>query len=223
MFIVICDNLYFWFKIVKCDHLLSFELPNPMARPSLKAERQESIMAAFTRCITKLGLEAASLDEIAKEAGMQRSLVRHFAGNREDLVNQVADYVASQFEHIWRQQEHSHREDLTDEWLVNVLFSTKPEAAYRTMLPAFYALLSASHRYPTVSVRMTQCFELYVADLSLELQRRHSQANSDDCQQVALGVINIYFAWDSLRGLGLNPTLIRNNQQLIKRLLSSLK
>jgi hypothetical protein len=70
---------------------------------------------------------------------------------------------------------------------------------------------------------LTKRFELYVADLSLELQRRHSQASSDDCREVALGVINIYFAWDSLRGLELNPTLTRNNQQLIKRLLSSLK
>ena len=69
---------------------------------------------------------------------------------------------------------------------------------------------------------MTQCFELYVADLSLKLQTRHKQASIDDCQQVALGIINIYFAWDSLRGLELNSTLIGNNEKLIKRLLSSL-
>ena len=193
-----------------------------MARPSLQAERQQSIMAAFTRCISKLGLEAASLDEIAKEAGMQRSLVRHFAGNREDLVNQVADYIASEFEHIWQAQGHSHRDDPSDDWLLNVLFSPAPETQYQIMLPAFYALLSAAHRYPSVRVRMTQCFELYGADLSLKLQARHKQATTDDCQQVALGIINIYFAWDSLRGLELNSTLIGNNEKLIKRLLSSL-
>ena len=193
-----------------------------MARPSLQAERQQSIMAAFTRCISKLGLEAASLDEIAKEAGMQRSLVRHFAGNREDLVNQVADYVASEFEHIWQAQGHSHRDDPSDDWLLNVLFTPTPETKYQTMLPAFYALLSAAHRYPNVRVRMTQCFELYVADLSLKLQARHLQASTDACQQVALGIINIYFAWDSLRGLELNTTLIQNNEKVIKRLLSSL-
>jgi len=193
-----------------------------MARPSLHAERQRSIMAAFTRCISKLGLEAASLDEIAKEAGMQRSLVRHFAGNREDLVSLVADYVASEFEHIWQEQGHSHRDDPSDDWLLNVLFAPAPETKYQTMLPAFYALLSAAHRYPNVRVRMTQCFELYVADLSLKLQARHLQASKDACQQVALGIINIYFAWDSLRGLELNSTLIQNNEKVIKRLLSSL-
>jgi hypothetical protein len=153
---------------------------------------------------------------------MQRSLVRHFAGNREDLVNQVADYIASEFEHIWQAQGHSHRDDPSDDWLLNVLFSPAPETQYQIMLPAFYALLSAAHRYPSVRVRMTQCFELYVADLSLKLQARHKQATTDDCQQVALGIINIYFAWDSLRGLELNSTLIGNNEKLIKRLLSSL-
>ena len=163
-----------------------------MARPSLHAERKKTIMAAFTRCISKQGLEAASLDEIAKEAGMQRSLVRHFAGNREDLVSQVADYIASEFESIWQVQGHSHRDDPSDDWLLHVLFSPTPESQYQTMLPAFYALLSAAHRYPSVRVRMTQCFELYVADLSLKLQTRHKQASIDDCQQVALGIINIY-------------------------------
>ena len=193
-----------------------------MARPSLQTERKKTIMAAFTRCISKLGLEAASLDEIAKEAGMQRSLVRHFAGNREDLVSQVADYIASEFEYIWQEQSHLHQDDPSDDWLLNALFTPKPETQYQIMLPAFYALLSSAHRYPSVRVRMTQCFELYVTDLSLKLQARHLQASSNECQQVALGIINIYFAWDSLRGLELNPTLVGNNDQLIKRLLTSL-
>mgnify|MGYP000206256033 FL=1 len=193
-----------------------------MARPSLQTERKKTIMAAFTRCISKLGLEAASLDEIAKEAGMQRSLVRHFAGNREDLVSQVADYIASEFKYIWQEQSHLRQDDPSDDWLLNALFTPKPETQYQIMLPAFYALLSSAHRYPSVRVRMTQCFELYVTDLSLKLQARHLQASSNDCQQVALGIINIYFAWDSLRGLELNPTLVGNNDQLIKRLLTSL-
>ena len=193
-----------------------------MARPSLHNERKKTIMAAFTRCISKLGLEAASLDEIAKEAGMQRSLVRHFAGNREDLVSQVADYIASEFEYIWQEQSHLHQDDPSDDWLLNALFTPKPETQYQIMLPAFYALLSSAHRYPSVRVRMTQCFELYVTDLSLKLHARHLQANLNDCQQVALGIVNIYFAWDSLRGLELNPTLVDNIDQLIKRLLTSL-
>jgi|TARA_B110000967_G_scaffold42858_1_gene42938 hypothetical protein len=59
---------------------------------------------------------------------------------------------------------------------------------------------------------LTKRFERHVVELSLELQRRHLQASPDDCQEVALGVIDIFFAWDSLRGLELNPTLICNNQ-----------
>ena len=193
-----------------------------MARPSLKAQRQQSIMAAFVRAIAEFGLDAASLDEIAKQAGMQRSLVRHFAGNREDLVNQVADYVAGAFELIWHQQAQAHAQDKSDNWLVKVLFSSAPEAQYQAMLPAFYALLSAAHRYPYVSQRMSQCFELYVADLARALHLRHPQALQDDCQQVALGVISIYFAWDSFRGLKLDPALVRSNQKLVTRLLATL-
>ncbi|MBT3437069.1 MAG: TetR/AcrR family transcriptional regulator [Oceanospirillaceae bacterium] len=193
-----------------------------MSRPSVKAEKKTAIMSAFVRCIAKRGLDATSLDDIAQESGISRSLVRHFAGNREDLVNQVADYVAYEFETIWRQQEQAHRSDSSDDWLATVLFTTDPEGDYKAMLPAFYALLSAAHRYPRVSERMTQCFEIYVADLTEELQQRHPKAGLDACQQVALGVISIYFAWDGFRGLALAQAMQRNNQKLVTRLLATL-
>jgi AcrR family transcriptional regulator len=57
-----------------------------MARPRVADQRQEEILAAFEACVVRQGLEKTTLEDVAREAGQQRSLVRHFAGNRDDLV-----------------------------------------------------------------------------------------------------------------------------------------
>jgi len=54
-----------------------------MSRPSVKAEKKTAIMSAFVRCIAKRGLDATSLDDIAQESGISRSLVRHFAATEK--------------------------------------------------------------------------------------------------------------------------------------------
>lgn len=61
-----------------------------MGRPSVAAERRETIIAATVRAIATHGITGATLDRIAKEAGMSRGHVRHFVGNRDDLLVETA-------------------------------------------------------------------------------------------------------------------------------------
>ncbi|GAA1963452.1 TetR/AcrR family transcriptional regulator [Agromyces allii] len=57
-----------------------------MARPSVADERTTQIVEATIRAIGIHGITGASLDRIAEEAGMSRGHVRHFVGNREQLL-----------------------------------------------------------------------------------------------------------------------------------------
>jgi hypothetical protein len=58
---------------------------------------------------------------------------------------------------------------------------------------------------------LTKRFERYVVELSLELQRRHLQASPDDCEEVALGVIDIYFCLGQFARAGIKSNI--NTQQ----------
>ena len=53
-----------------------------MARPRVTAERREEILAAFARCVARDGVEGASLQQVADEAGLARGLLRHHLGQR---------------------------------------------------------------------------------------------------------------------------------------------
>ncbi|MGI9303924.1 MAG: TetR family transcriptional regulator, partial [Gammaproteobacteria bacterium] len=57
-----------------------------MPRPSLKTQRTGEILDAFQRCIVKYGMQGASLERISEEADMGRTILRHYVGNRDDLI-----------------------------------------------------------------------------------------------------------------------------------------
>ncbi|WEG09339.1 TetR/AcrR family transcriptional regulator [Microbacterium horticulturae] len=64
-----------------------------MARPSVAAERRVQIAEATIRCIGAHGYAGTTLDLVAEEAGMARGHVRHFAGNRDEMLVAAAWYL----------------------------------------------------------------------------------------------------------------------------------
>lgn len=64
-----------------------------MARPSVAAERRDQIIEATLQTVVQYGVSGASLDRIAETAGMSRGHVRHFVGNRDQLLLDTARHV----------------------------------------------------------------------------------------------------------------------------------
>ncbi|MFI8890466.1 TetR/AcrR family transcriptional regulator [Streptomyces paradoxus] len=64
-----------------------------MGRRSLAAERRQQVMEAASRCLARYGLAGTTLEKIAEESGLSRSHVRHYVGNRDDLLLALVDWV----------------------------------------------------------------------------------------------------------------------------------
>jgi len=60
-----------------------------MGRKSLAKERRAQILDAFYRCITRDGLQRASIRKIAKEAGVQPSILHHYFKDRDEMVEEL--------------------------------------------------------------------------------------------------------------------------------------
>ncbi|BCY12793.1 TetR/AcrR family transcriptional regulator [Actinoplanes sp. L3-i22] len=69
-----------------------------MGRPSMAAERTEQILQATARCLQKNGLAGTTLERVAEESGLSRSHVRHYVGNRDDLLRRFADWLYTGYE-----------------------------------------------------------------------------------------------------------------------------
>jgi len=71
--------------------------PATRGRPPRSEERRLQILEAFERCLARKGLEATTLDDVAREAGIQRAMIRHYVGNRDALVREATDHLAAQY------------------------------------------------------------------------------------------------------------------------------
>jgi AcrR family transcriptional regulator len=64
----------------------------------MAAERTEQIMQATGRCLQKNGLAGTTLERVAEESGLSRSHVRHYVGNRDDLLRAFANWLYTGYE-----------------------------------------------------------------------------------------------------------------------------
>ncbi|WP_332603134.1 TetR/AcrR family transcriptional regulator [Arthrobacter sp. S2(2024)] len=60
-----------------------------MGRPSIAAERRLQIIRAASASIAEVGLPSTTLERIAAASGLSRSHIRHFLGNRDDIIEAV--------------------------------------------------------------------------------------------------------------------------------------
>ncbi len=76
--------------------------PNPVVVTSAQARRREAtrqaILDAAGAIISEKGLEGFTISEIAKQAGVNRSLVYHYYQNRDNLVTHAIDQIMSRYD-----------------------------------------------------------------------------------------------------------------------------
>ena len=68
-----------------------------MPRPDLTEESTAQILDAFADCIGKSGVAATSLQDVADGAGVHKSIIRHYVGSKEDLVNALTVRTVNEY------------------------------------------------------------------------------------------------------------------------------
>lgn len=173
-----------------------------MARPSLKEQRSKEILDAFARCVARYGVEGSTLDRIAEEAGVKRTLLRHYIGNRDDLIAALGARVEADF--------MVRTEALFDalpptgrvEWLIEALFHTDSQSSAEDVAVA-QALISASDLYPDIAKSLRAWVLSFDSLIVGELAASYPDAREADIQAVAFGLLGIYLNADALAPLGL--------------------
>ena len=168
-----------------------------LARPSIKAQRSEQIVDAFARCISQYGLHGASLDLIAGEAGVTRQALRHFVGNRDDLVISLAEHFLVRS----RADIQSSRDDLPAQGRVAALlegfFSDGDEDPIEEAVGD--ALLSEARRLNEVRRTIATWFEIWIDFIAEELRGEYPDATAPDVRAAAMTIMNARIVGDALR------------------------
>ncbi len=159
-----------------------------MARPDLSAERTEQILDAFSRCVARSGLDAVSLEEVAGEAGVRRSIIRHYIGNRDDLVAAFLDRLEARLQ---RQNDDMRAWFIAGEDVARLPDYLFPEAP-DDELPVLESVYSAARRNPDIAGRLETWFQGFVEALGDVLRASFPEEDPGDITTVAYGLAAIY-------------------------------
>lgn len=97
-----------------------------MGRRSLVDERRAQIIEEAAKTIGRYGLEGATQEQIAKDCGLSRSHIRHYIGNRDNLIDAVWDYVMTPY--VQSAEDFRNRTDATSlTEMVDYLFGPEME------------------------------------------------------------------------------------------------
>ncbi len=193
-----------------------------MGRPDLTKTRTAEILDAFARCVARYGLEGSSLQKVAEEAGMQRSILRHYVGNREDLIVSLAKRVVSGYEEHLRAFIDSTTADDRGKQVLDYLFERDPSESTEGLL-VVEALIAEGAVNPVVRESMSGYVERLVEVIGAQLRLIHPKAGRGACWSVASGLICLCFNDQSLRPLGLPPKYSKAARGCAERLLDSLQ
>lgn len=179
------------------------------------------ILDAFERCIARYGLEGTALDQVAKEVGFRRGLVRHYLGNRDDMIEAMAKRAVARY-HEQVDQMFAHLPiQTTCSGLLDMLFPQHSESNDVDLLVMEH-LIAASRNTPLIRKLMSDWLHSFVEKLANYLNACREQANSTACWHVAYGIIGIYFNHESLAPLGLHQDYATGARAAVEALIESL-
>ncbi len=191
-----------------------------MARPSVKAERTEEILDAFERCVARFGVEGTSLERIAEESGLKRSLLRYYIGNRDELVEALADRFIDKAEGLTDVMIEELPEVNPAQGIIESFFSAERDAD-STILVAD-ALITCSSSYPRVKEKLKGWYDRFVSRTSEIIQSSYPDVSKDRCWMVSVAIISIYFNVDAMDPLGLSARYREASIEAAQLLLNSL-
>ena len=191
-----------------------------MPRPSLQTQRRAQILDAFEICVAQYGLHGATLERVAEEAGMARTLLRHNIGNREDLIAALVERYFEQSDSAVELLIGGLPAEGPADVLLDRLFDRR--SSDRQLMLVASALISASAGDPELAERMRDWSVRFQGRLEAVLANAYPEASCADVSAAAAGLMGIYFNVESLGPLGNMTQMRAQSRRAAEMLLTAL-
>ncbi len=148
----------------------------------------------------RYGVEGTTLDQVAKQAGLARPLIRHNVGNRDDLLAATMERFVKRSEEATRAFIDALPAEGTLETMIEWLFDpSEPDS--RTVLLSS-ALIAAGANDPGLAGTMRQWTRDFVQSLAEVVRKARPGADEGAVEAVAAGIASAYFTAESVTPIG---------------------
>lgn len=173
-----------------------------MGRPSMAAQRAEEILDALEACIIEHGIQATSLENIADKAGFKRSILRHYIGNRDEIICALSTRWSQVYATQWEEILHWLPKNNRAESLIDTIFvvGTK-ERVNNTIIGE--ALFSEAKRLPSIKQDQENIMVDFIKYFSDALAIDYPNADTSSVELVSHGIYANYLLAESFLPLKL--------------------
>ncbi len=189
-----------------------------MGRRSLKTENVEKILNAFEVCIEKHGLKGAAMERIAEQAKMDRRMISHYLGKREDLVNALVKRIVNEFG-VTAFERITELNDIDE--LLDYYFSE--EFNYHPKAKLVAALLPEAVINESIRAAVKSIYDSMFLGLDVRILKAAPLVAEEDRQQTAFSIMCLAFGGGWMINIGFPSVNNRNNLKVARKLIDELK
>lgn len=182
-----------------------------MARPSMAAQRKEEILDALEICILEKGIQATSLENIADTAKVKRTILRHYIGNRDDIICALSERWTTKYTQQWLDLLSWMPTSNRVEALVDAIFSARTKDMTNNTIIG-EALFSEAKRLTPIKNHQQQIMQEFIQHLMNEFSSQYPGTEKAKIELVAYGIYSNYLMSESLLPLGLFDEMYKLKQ-----------
>lgn len=194
-----------------------------MPRPSLKQQRSQQILDAFVTCVAKFGLEGATQERIAAEARVKRTILRHYLGNRDDMIKALVNHVVDRFNSLTEGLQAKLPVNHAIDALLDYLFADDNDGVDAHLNLVYQALVAACGEYPWARAPLLDSMQRFIDLIDDLLQQAFPNCSEHNRQAVAHGMVGIYLTHDALTPLNPSDSWRRSSHRATRLLLAQLE
>lgn len=170
-----------------------------MARPSVNAERKETILQAYEYCVANYGVDGATSQKVAEIAGLARPLVRYHVGNNDELLNLLVDRLISRSDDDMA--ELLKLEINTAEDLVEILYNSYGPEQYYNDIMIYSALTSKLLVVPDLKEKLAKWMESSYEALKQRVLLTFPNITDKQATEAGILLFSTYCTMETLKQL----------------------
>lgn len=192
-----------------------------IGRPPVTKERQTEVLQAYARSVAKYGLDGATLEVVAAEAGLSRPLIRHHLGNKNKMLEKLAQYIVDIFDEKSKELINTLPKTRRVNTIIEYLFADSHEADHILVL-VFTTLVTHSTKDAALGTLLKASVLDFETRIATEIRAEYPCATPQNVAAVAHGIVAIFFNLTSLKPLDLPHTNTINARAAVTALMQCL-
>ena len=191
-----------------------------MGRPKIGEVRREQILAAFETCVVRDSLAKTTLQKVALETGLPRSLVRYHIGNRSDMVTLLTDRMMERAEDsLSKKLPKTRTTNIRD--LLDFLFREGfSDQTANLIIPELWHLAIRDNH---IKQRLTKLYQRIVTILAHQMKADGLGQNDSERHGVAFALVSLAYGDASLSWLELRNRDMTEPRQMANSLVERLQ